>query len=406
MRFIKTFSLTFGLMAMFVPFAAQAAFPDVFPGRNDVQAIEYVQEKGIVQGYSNGDYRPSETISRAEFIKILVASQYSPEEIASCELGIFSPFPDVPKTEWYAPFICLAHKKDIVSGYSNGTFAPNNKVNFSNGLNFAEATTDDAVRTALQPFPKKEWVRIDAMMKPYVHTKNEIVHETAGFNSLNFWESFLQVESEISPIEKYIQDLQASTGKSINNVAYQSTIVGEQKTYDILPATLPYALVEGAIDQTPIVTEAWSSLPNIRRSKVKITLKNDANSGVVLEREFFGNEVNNLPVKLAYEGASATDNSVIESYEGIFATPADLFDPKTKYAHEVKAWANDVSYSGSVKQQIQKDIELMNTLGPENYKPIWHFVDSGPTGQFVDGIANGGLLKELEDAGIEYVIYK
>jgi hypothetical protein len=47
----------------------------------------------------------------------------------------------------------------------------------------------------------------------------------------------------------------------------------------------------------------------------------------------------------------------------------------------------------------------MNKLGPDNYRPVWHFLDKGPTGQFVDGISNGGLLKELEDAGIEYVIY-
>jgi len=198
--------------------------------------------------------------------------------------------------------------------------------NFANGLNFVEATTDDAVRTALQPFPKKEWVRIDAMMKPYVHTKNEIVHETANFNTQNFWNAFLQNGGGLSPLEKYAQDLQAATSKDIKNAQYQSTVVGEQKHFDILPGSTPYALVEGSVGQVPIVTEAWSTLPDARRSVVKISIKKKSDSSVVLEHQFFGSEINNVPLQLSYDGGTDIDKATIDSYGGIHATPADLVD--------------------------------------------------------------------------------
>ncbi|MDZ4221349.1 MAG: hypothetical protein U1C18_00575, partial [Patescibacteria group bacterium] len=76
---------------------------------------------------------------------------------------------------------------------------------------------------------------------------------------------------------------------------------------------------------------------------------------------------------------------------------ADLFDPKPgkNLAHEVK-FRQEISYSGSVKNQIEKEIELMNNLGPGNYQPIWHFLEAGPT---------EGLRKAMEDNGILYVIY-
>ena len=42
--------------------------------------------------------------------------------------GTNSGFSDVPSSVWYAKAVTWASKKGVVSGYSNGTFGPNNKL--------------------------------------------------------------------------------------------------------------------------------------------------------------------------------------------------------------------------------------------------------------------------------------
>ncbi len=74
----------------------------------------------------------------------------------------------------------------------------------------------------------------------------------------------------------------------------------------------------------------------------------------------------------------------------------DIYDAKTGYAHEVKMWKNKVSHDGLVKDQIQKDIDLMNKRGPDEYRPIWHFLEGEPTEP---------LKKIMEENGIEYILY-
>lgn len=88
-------------------------------------AIEYVQNQGIVKGYSDGTYKPDSPINRAEFSKILIETilGQAPTKVSpSC-------FPDVEESMWYEPYVCEAKKKKIINGYPDGTFGGANNVN-------------------------------------------------------------------------------------------------------------------------------------------------------------------------------------------------------------------------------------------------------------------------------------
>lgn len=75
---------------------------------------------------------------------------------------------------------------------------------------------------------------------------------------------------------------------------------------------------------------------------------------------------------------------------------ADLWDEQQKIAHEIKMQKENLAYTGLTKEQIQKDIYLMNTQGADKYRPIWHFMEAGPTQE---------LKKVMEEHGIEYILY-
>ncbi|MDH3324691.1 MAG: S-layer homology domain-containing protein, partial [Candidatus Peregrinibacteria bacterium] len=88
------------------------------------EAVEYAGKNSIVEGYSDGTFRPNEEISRAEAVKIVVTSKFKDEEIygGNC-------FPDVAN-QWFAKYICTAERNGIVSGYPDGDFHPDRKVSF------------------------------------------------------------------------------------------------------------------------------------------------------------------------------------------------------------------------------------------------------------------------------------
>lgn len=124
-------TLLFSFLAFFaLPISANAAFQDVSAGHANSTAIDFVQNEGIVAGYSDGNFRPDATINRAELTKIIVESQFSDAEIENC-ISENNSFPDVKNSDWFAKYICLAKNKNVVAGYSDGNFRPADSVNFA-----------------------------------------------------------------------------------------------------------------------------------------------------------------------------------------------------------------------------------------------------------------------------------
>lgn len=103
-----------------------ANFSDVGNSNPNQSAIEYVKNQGIVQGYSDGTYRPDRTINRAEFTKIVIEAQFA-SEVEACQSADFS---DTEKGKWFTPYICVAQKRGIINGYSDGTFRPSQNISF------------------------------------------------------------------------------------------------------------------------------------------------------------------------------------------------------------------------------------------------------------------------------------
>lgn len=124
------FSLLFSIHPLLV-----LAFPDVPQASPYAAAIDYVAGAGIMTGNSDR-FRPDDTLSRAELLKILMSSKYPKEQLDEClqrfsGKGLsFAFFRDAPLDAWYAPHVCMAQKDGIIRGFSDGTFRPTEKVSF------------------------------------------------------------------------------------------------------------------------------------------------------------------------------------------------------------------------------------------------------------------------------------
>ncbi|MFA6435640.1 MAG: S-layer homology domain-containing protein [Candidatus Gracilibacteria bacterium] len=62
----------------------QTSFLDVEFVNPNYDAIVYVQTQGIVSGYEDGTFGPSKKINRAEFTKILIGAQFTAQQIETC----------------------------------------------------------------------------------------------------------------------------------------------------------------------------------------------------------------------------------------------------------------------------------------------------------------------------------
>jgi hypothetical protein len=87
------------------------------------EAINYLAEKEVVQGFDDQTYRPEKPINRAEFVKILIEARFNDFESIKSNY-IKSCFVDVPKWEWYVSHICYAQELEIINGYPDGKYRP------------------------------------------------------------------------------------------------------------------------------------------------------------------------------------------------------------------------------------------------------------------------------------------
>lgn len=132
--------------------AAPVPFPDMerswFGYR---EAVNELKENNVIGGYPDGTFKPKNTINRAELLKIIFQAAGGPEPVSgSC-------FSDVREDDWFAPFVCAAQRRDIVKGYPDGSFKPDQAVNFAEAIKmillaYGEDITERPTKQWYEPY--------------------------------------------------------------------------------------------------------------------------------------------------------------------------------------------------------------------------------------------------------------
>lgn len=119
-------------------FGLNSGYEDTYPKFEDVHdpvyfdAVNVLAQKGVVKGYEDGTFRPLQSLTRAEGVKMLLAVRgWSPHPNPLPE-GEGNIFLDV--TGWEKPWVTEAVKRGMVRGYDDGTFRPHNKLTRAEAL--------------------------------------------------------------------------------------------------------------------------------------------------------------------------------------------------------------------------------------------------------------------------------
>lgn len=106
---------------------------------NQQEAIDSLTQKGLVQGYEDGTYRPNQSVNRAEFLKVLVAAA-GRELVVSEDPACFTDFTGT--VQWYWAPACAAKKANIINGYEDGTFRGSKYINIAEAAKIAANAFD------------------------------------------------------------------------------------------------------------------------------------------------------------------------------------------------------------------------------------------------------------------------
>ena len=107
-------------------------FPDV-QDENISTAAEALRLMGVLDGYEDGLFHPENTLTRAQFCKMVVNFIGADDELE--RYAAFTIFPDVKPSHWAAGYINLAARgKKIIAGYADGYFHPEYSVTLGHAV--------------------------------------------------------------------------------------------------------------------------------------------------------------------------------------------------------------------------------------------------------------------------------
>ena len=89
------------------------------------EAIDVMSAVKVIDGYADGSFNPSATLTRGAAAKIICNLILGPTT-ASALVADAAPYKDVPTSNVFAGYIAYCQKEGIISGYADGTFKPAN----------------------------------------------------------------------------------------------------------------------------------------------------------------------------------------------------------------------------------------------------------------------------------------
>lgn len=244
-------------------------------------AIQELADRGIVQGYPWNLFKPEQAITRAELLKIILFSANI--ELESWEETCFN---DVPQGERYYDIVCTAKAMGIVQGYPDGSFKPNQKVSFAEGL-----------KMGIEGF----WIQTKEKKSDFRYEKYlDFVHQNSIFSQ---YERYPEGEMTRAMMAHLANSLLKGQSKSWEYQRQSSKSAGCGKSQ---PSSLPNAVMVNGIERH-FITSLGKNYSSLTPAKLFVAFhgRTSPNNGLGyygIENASDGNSIFLYPAGLPEEG--------------------------------------------------------------------------------------------------------
>ena len=110
----------------FATVASAASFTDKDSITN-TEAVNMLADLGVINGFTDGSYRPTETVTRAQMAKMIYAVCTGDDD-ASGFVGTTTALKDINQAPWAEGYIKYCYSLGIIGGFPDNTFRPNEPV--------------------------------------------------------------------------------------------------------------------------------------------------------------------------------------------------------------------------------------------------------------------------------------
>ena len=100
----------------------ECPFKDVSSGKWYYNAVKWAYSNGYITGTSDTTFSPNDPMTRGMLVTVLYRAEGRPSASATTQ------FADVDSSKYYTKAISWASKENLVSGYSNGNFGPEDSI--------------------------------------------------------------------------------------------------------------------------------------------------------------------------------------------------------------------------------------------------------------------------------------
>lgn len=161
--------------------SSSPSYSDLPSNTDTAAAVQELTERGVVQGYSNGQFRPNQLLNRAEYLKIVM-------ELSGVMDGSYMQhcFPDVPTGSWYESYVCRAKTLGIVQGNPPPASCTVNCValfNPTRNVNYVEALK---ILSKIYAIPVRAVRSGEQWYAPYMEKANDLDISLTGMRPGDF----------------------------------------------------------------------------------------------------------------------------------------------------------------------------------------------------------------------------
>ena len=106
-------------------------------------SIKQFIEKGYISGYEDKTFKPNNSITRAEFVKIV-------NKVFNFTDQGKENFKDIEPGTWYYEDICIGVRAGYINGYEDGTFRPNEPISREEAASIISTITNLSGNSSLK----------------------------------------------------------------------------------------------------------------------------------------------------------------------------------------------------------------------------------------------------------------
>ena len=158
--------------------AGEKVFSDVSSTHPNYEAIKYFADKGIIEGYENGTFRPNNFVTRVESLKFIL------EGLDTRLISGPLPFVDTAGDQWYSSYLYTGFQGKIVDGNPDGSFKPANTVTKSEFFKILFNAMEIKVPETVAEKPYSD-VPVSAWFAPYAFKAKELGLISSGVSNFN-----------------------------------------------------------------------------------------------------------------------------------------------------------------------------------------------------------------------------